>query len=140
MPEEVAEDEEESTETQSNPLDDPELLRELYHDEGMTQAEIGEEYGVTSSTVSHYMSKHEVETRANVVTDERLEDPEWLREKYGEEELTMQEIADIIGCSDGTVMRRLHDIEDLEIRRSSVEKSEDEADDEDEADEAEADE
>jgi len=128
--------EEEQAEEEYNPLDDPEYLREEYFEggpdgEGRTQADIGEEHGVTSSTVSHYMKKHGIETRANVVTDERLDDEDWLREQYEDEELTMQEIADIVGCSDGTVMRRLHQIEGLEVRRSTVgEPAEDDGGDE----------
>ena len=112
-PEEEAEEEE-----QTSPLDDPEFLREKYHDEDMTQGEIGELVGVTASTVSHYMKKHDVETDSRGALDERLDDPEFLREKYIEEEQTMAEIAEEVGCSDGTVMRRLHE-HDIEVRRSS---------------------
>jgi transposase-like protein len=92
-----------------SPLDDEGHLEELYHDQGLTQSEIAEEYGVTASTVSHYMSKHGVGTRAHAVDDERLTDPGWLREQYIEEGRTMQDIAEDIGCSDGTVMRRVHE-------------------------------
>jgi DNA-binding transcriptional regulator LsrR (DeoR family) len=103
-PENETEEEEEGS---KSPLDDEELLNKLYHEQGLTQAEIGEEYDVTASTVSHYMKKHEIKTSAHRVTDERLEDPEWLEQKYVDEDLTMQQIADEVGCSDGTVMRRL---------------------------------
>jgi predicted transcriptional regulator len=146
MPEEDEPAEEPAEEEQSgpdHPLDDAEYLREAYHGDaveegGATQARIGEEHGVTSSTVSHYMKKYDIETTGNTVSDERLDDPEWLREKYVDEELTMQEIADIVGCSDGTVMRRLHRVEGLEVRRSTVGQSADEGDDEaEEAEEAE---
>jgi DNA-binding transcriptional regulator LsrR (DeoR family) len=128
------EEEEEQEGTQS-PLDDEELLNELYHEEGLTQAEIGEKFDVTASTVSHYMKKHEIKTSAHRVTDERLEDPEWLEEKYIEEDMTMQAIADIVGCSDGTVMRRLrkHGI----IEEPSDEEDEDEADEGEEEEEPE---
>jgi DNA-directed RNA polymerase specialized sigma24 family protein len=118
-------EEEEPEETETSPLDDEETLVELYHEEGLTQAEIGERHGVSSSTVSHYMKKHGVETRANVVDDERLEDPEWLEEKYVGEGLTMQEIADEVGVSDGTVMRRLHK-HGIETSRGAAEPDEDE--------------
>lgn len=134
---------EEAEEENSNPLDDEEKLRELYEEEGLTQAEIGEQFDVTASTVSHYMRKHDIEARQTRVSDERLEDEEWLREKYEDEELTMQEIADEIGCSDGTVMRRLHQIDGLEIRRSRGEgddEDEDEAEGDANEDEGEADE
>lgn len=144
MPEETDEaDGDVETEEQEsvNPLDDEELLREEYEENGLTQAEIGEKYGgVTASTVSHYMKKHGIETNQTRVTDERLDDPEWLREKYEDEEWTMQEIADEVGCSDGTVMRRLHDVEDIEIRRSRGAAGEaEEAEEEDDEAEADAD-
>jgi len=92
-----------------SPLDDERHLEKLYHDQGLTQSEIAEEYGVTASTVSHYMSKHGVGTRAHAVDDERLADPDWLREQYIEEGRTMEDIAEDVGCSDGTVMRRVHE-------------------------------
>ena len=134
--------EEAQEEEEYNPLDDPEYLTKEYfgeedggEGEPRTQADIGEEHGVTASTVSHYMKKHGIKTRANVVSDERLEDEEWLRAHYlgeddadegGEgEEMTMQEIADEIGCSDGTVMRRLHKFE-IPVRRSATASDEDE--------------
>lgn len=142
-------DEAEEQETQPSPLNDPEFLREKYHAEELTQEEIGqldevvEHHGgaVTSSTVSHYMNKHDVETRANVIEDDRLDDEEWLQAAYegeveglGDEDgATMQQIADEIGCSDGTIMRRLHQIEGLEIRRSRD--SDDDGEDEDAEDE-----
>jgi len=120
----MPEDNEEEEQTESSPLDDAEYLEAAYHGDelvegGATQAEIGEEHGVTSSTVSHYMKKHDITTRANSVSDERLEDAEWLEEQYVDEEKTMQEIADEVGCSDGTVMRRLHKF-DIEVRRSAT--------------------
>jgi len=149
MPEENDSEEaaEEAEEEEYNPLDDPEYLEAVYNGDelvegGATQAQIGEEHGVTSSTVSHYMKKHGIETRANTITDERLEDEEWLRNAYlGEEDggegdrMTMQDIADEIGCSDGTVMRRLHKFE-IPVRRSATEGDDgEEAEDEEAEDE-----
>jgi transposase-like protein len=142
---EGAEPEDDEEEEKTSPLDDPEYLREQYHEKGRTQADIGDEHGVTSSTVSHYMKKYDIETRGNAVTDERLDDPEWLREAYegdavAEGGATMQQIADELGCSDGTVMRRLHQIDDLEIRRSASESDDEEDDEAEAANEAEDDE
>ena len=123
--------EEEDTEEESSPLDDADYLEAAYHGDelvegGATQAEIGEEHGVTSSTVSHYMKKHEITTRANSVSDERLEDAEWLENAVDEEDVTIQDISDEVGCSDGTVMRRLHKF-DIEVRRSAADENEEEA-------------
>jgi len=133
MSEDEQAEETEEEEQNENPLDNAEYLREQYHGESKTQAEIAEDHGVTSSTVSHYMSKHGVETRGTQVIDERLEDAEWLEAAYHGDGLveggaTMQEIADEVGCSDGTVMRRLrqHGV----IEPPSEEGEEDEEDDE----------
>lgn len=140
MPETESEgaDEAESEEEQKSPLDDKEYLQELYHEQDLTQAEIGEKHGVTASTVSHYMKKHEIKTRATQVTDERLDDPEWLRNEYLSEEdggkgesRTMMDIAEEVGCSDGTVMRRLRKHGIIE-EPSDDEEAEEEADDDEE--------
>lgn len=132
MPEQEAADEAEEQDAK-NPLDDPEKLKELYHDEEMTQAEIAEDYDTTSSTVSHYMTKHDIETRGADSVDERADDPEWLEDAYWGDTVTeggatMQEIANELECSDGTVMRRLHE-HDIDVRQSPI------ADDEDEEEE-----
>lgn len=121
MPEQEAADGPEEQDTQ-NPLDNPELLKELYHDEEMTQAEIADDFDTSTSTVSHYMSKHGVETRGADSVDERADDPEWLDNAYWGDAVTeggatMQEIANELECSDGTVMRRLHEYK-IDIRHS----------------------
>ena len=40
---------------------DPETLRRLYHGEGMTLQEVGDELGVAGSTVRTWMEKHGIE-------------------------------------------------------------------------------
>lgn len=42
---------------------DPDDLRRLYHDEGMTQAEIADHYGVNPGSVHYHMDKHGIERR-----------------------------------------------------------------------------
>ena len=135
MPEAQEAEEKQEEERSGSPLDDHDYLVELYHEQDLTQAQIAEEHDVTSSTVSHYMNKHGIETRAHVVDDDRLEDADWLREQYIEQERTMQEIADEVGCSDGTVMRRIHKhlSEDELAERSGTRSGGDEDDGEDEA-------
>jgi len=93
------------------------VLHELYVRLGWSQREIAETFDVTPSTVSHHLHKHDITTPGVGVSDERLDDPEYLREKYVDEGMTMAEIGEEVGCSDGTVMRRLHD-HDIEVRRS----------------------
>lgn len=42
---------------------DPEVLYELYHEEGLTQREIGDRYGVTGGAISVQMLKHGIKSR-----------------------------------------------------------------------------
>jgi len=88
---------------------DPIVLRHLYWTLGWTQQRIAEAHGTTASTVSYHLHRAGVETRYTSLTDERLDDPEFLREKYHGEGMTLAEIGEEIGCADGTVLRRLRD-------------------------------
>jgi transposase-like protein len=150
MPETEAADkaDEAEEEAEESPVyDDEEYLREQYHDENKTQAQIAEKHDITASTVSHYMNKYGIETKGHQVKDERLDDAEWLADQYLEEgeDRTMQDIADEVGCSDGTVMRRLREHGIIEAPEDEEEEAEgdDEEDEEaaeDEAEEADGDE
>lgn len=93
-------------------LDDPERLRGLYVEQGMTQAEIGDEHGVSQTTVSYYLDKHDIETGASDVPDE-LDNPHYMRRLYVVDGFTAPDIAAKHGVSTGTVLRRLeaHGIE-----------------------------
>lgn len=42
-----------------------ETLRKLYHEDGLTQPEIAEKYGIKHNTVSYWMKKHGIEARTN---------------------------------------------------------------------------
>jgi hypothetical protein len=46
-----------------NTVVDPETLRRLYHGEGLTQAEIGERFGVTHRTIGNWMMQHGIPRR-----------------------------------------------------------------------------
>jgi transposase len=98
--------------TQAREYHDETTLRELYHIRNMTAKEIGEKFDVRQETISYWLDKLNIETRSpkqsrnlrgtkagRKVTDERLQNESWLREKYIEDELTLAEIADIIGVS-----------------------------------------
>jgi len=43
---------------------DPEVLERLYHDEGLSQAEIAERSEITRSGIGYHMDKHGIETRS----------------------------------------------------------------------------
>lgn len=59
------------------PWRDPDLLRELYHNQGMSLREIADELGCVNSTVYKNMQKYDIEARdrriphANLYTDRR---------------------------------------------------------------------
>lgn len=74
-------------------------LRRLYHEEGMTLEEVGDELGLHHSTVGHHMRKHGVERRepSESRADHRLTDEDWLRDML-ETDLTYEEIAEEAGA------------------------------------------
>ncbi|WP_157884867.1 HNH endonuclease [Halorubrum aethiopicum] len=92
---------------------DEEWLREQYVEEHRSTTDISEECGCARSTVSKWLNKHDIETRTGRVSDERLNDADWLRKQYVEERRRSSEIAEDCGCSKPTVVRRLnkHNIE-----------------------------
>lgn len=47
----------------NDPWDDPELLRELYHDEGLSLQEIGEQLGYDRTTIHRWMEHLGIERR-----------------------------------------------------------------------------
>jgi DNA-binding transcriptional regulator LsrR (DeoR family) len=44
------------------PWKDPDRLRRLYHDDGLTQSEIAHRFGIDDSTVSYWFTKFGIET------------------------------------------------------------------------------
>jgi transcriptional regulator with XRE-family HTH domain len=59
------------TQPRVRPHQDPDLLRELYHDEGLSQTEVGDELGCDQATVSKWMRKFGIETRPPMHERER---------------------------------------------------------------------
>jgi len=93
------------------PWDDGALLRAMYHDDGMTQSEIADEFGCSVSTITRAMERNGVEARglSDAVSAGRSEEPwhdaELLERMYHGRSMTLQEIGDELGCSPGTVGR-----------------------------------
>jgi len=93
----------------SAPYTDAETLRHLYHEQEMTVYEIAERFGRSYNTVLHHFEKHGIERRSaaesrelrgtnpSLPDDAPHSDPEWLREKYHDEGLTLAEVADEAG-------------------------------------------
>lgn len=117
-----AESEAESTdeEESSGSLLTREELVTAHEDMGKSFTEIAEELDVTPSTISYYAKKYGIESTSQHQSYEgtKVDDPEWLQEQYHDNELSMQEVGDLVGASDGTVMRYMqkHDIEPRRAR------------------------
>lgn len=83
------------------PYHDEETLRELYHVEGLSTAEIADRFGTSQSTISRWLSRHGIETRSfgeHQIPD-KLRDGDWLRTQHFDMERTIADIADDVGCS-----------------------------------------
>lgn len=93
-------------------VDDPDELRRLYWGEGMYQQEIADELDCSRALIVKRMQEFDIESRPRGQQTEGdlslLNDPDWLREKYIDEDLDGNEIAEIIGCTGGGVRKRLH--------------------------------
>ena len=79
----------------SDLIDDPGTLRELYHEKGLTYAEIAEKADVSASTVGNRLKEYGIQTRgvggSEPGADHKRES--WLREKYFDDGLTTYEMA-----------------------------------------------
>jgi len=53
----------------AEPWKDPEVLRRLYHDKGLTQREIADEFGCTQPNISHWLRRLGIETRTTSETE-----------------------------------------------------------------------
>lgn len=94
------------------PYRDAEWLREMYHGEELTQAEIAELAGCHRRTIATWFRRHEIEgrpagVRKKVGNSGPWDDEELLNELYVEEKQTLAEIADQLGTSEGVIQRRM---------------------------------
>lgn len=74
---------------------DPEWLRSRLK-LGMTQMEMAEEAGVSNVSIHNHIKKHDLEVD---VARKPHWDEEWLRRKYHDEEMSMEEMAERAGVS-----------------------------------------
>lgn len=96
-------------------------LRELYWEEGLSQIEIGERFGVHRKTVDHWFQKHGIEKRSSgealtqlaLNEDVPYRDEEVLRELYWDEGLTQKEIGKTFGVKQPRIQKwmKFHGIE-----------------------------
>lgn len=87
---------------------DPELLRELYVDEGLTRREVADRLDCTMGDVRYHMEKHDIMQDARPWRDTEL-----LREKCEEEHIPVPELAERWDCGATTLYWHLekHNIE-----------------------------
>jgi transposase len=93
---------------------DAEWLYEKYYEDNWMMHEIAEECNITEPAVSRWFDKHDIDSRnSDLITDERLTDASWVRDKYYDEGLSTRDIADECDCHQLTVLRWMdkHDIE-----------------------------
>lgn len=91
----------------SKPYQDEELLREMYLDRGMKMAEIGDELGCSTITISRWLRKYDIKTRSSAELKKLDLSEELLRELYIDKEMDTYEIADKLGCVHQTVSEYL---------------------------------
>lgn len=100
-------------------------LREKYLKEDFSAHEIANMLGCSTDSVHYWRSEHGIgpkKTQGDV--DQRLDDPEWLRERYIDKGMTMREIAESIGEYQSNVQRRLAEF-DIESRPAGFQSGED---------------
>lgn len=88
------------------PLQDEELLRELYLQRELSLSGVAENVGCTVWKVRYWLTHHGIETRepgGSTFAVPELTDYNWIQTKYIEEELTSIEIAEFLDCSPRTV-------------------------------------
>lgn len=90
-----------------------ENLHNLYVEQGMTMAAIGEKFGCHETTVLSRLEEYDIETRnrGQECLDPRLDDPSTLRSLHHEQKLTAEEIGDELGCNRKTVLARLREFD-----------------------------
>ncbi len=98
-------------------LHNKEWLREQYVDEHRSTRDIAEELDMSRTAVSSWLDRHNIEKRGSPGSGnqpiEELQNEEWLRERYADQEQSTYDIADQLGVARTTVcawMRR-HGIE-----------------------------
>lgn len=92
------------------PWRDKEKIREEYVEGERSIHDIADEWDCAPKTVSNWVKRHGFEMRSpGGVTDDRLRDEEWLQEKYHGEDLSQSEIAEILGCHQHSVGRKIRE-------------------------------
>lgn len=99
-------------------LRDADWIRKQYHDKELSISEIAKKCSVTPSTLSDWMDDHGIEKAGEGGCrgdTEKLRDELWLREKYVEEQLSIDDLSELLGVTNPTILRWL-DRNDIETR------------------------
>lgn len=88
------------------PWRNEDVLRRLYHEEGMTQAEVAEELGCAESTVNRYVHKYDLDVNDIGSTNEKIRSVD-LEELYWGNGMDQSEVADRCECSVATVSKEM---------------------------------
>ena len=94
-------------------LTDPDKLRELYVEKGLSTTEIGQKYDCSRRQVSEWLKKHDIpiEARGSGTHPETrfdLDDREMLKKEYVDKGRTMADLGDEFDCSPRIVCKWLH--------------------------------
>jgi transposase len=84
----------------NTPWRDEEALRELYREQGLSQDEIAEEYGVSKKTILRWLKRHGIRYP--------WRDKDRMVEKYVEQQMNAREIAEEWGCTRSNILEWLH--------------------------------
>lgn len=81
----------------------PETLRKLYWEEGLSLNQIARKLGVNSTLILHHMKRHNIER--NSPHGKKLNvDKETLENLYWKERLSLNKIAKLFGVVGGTIL------------------------------------
>jgi len=102
---------------------DEEILRELYIEQELSLADVGEELGVAGSTISDWLEHHDIPKRG---TGSRmsekghpLDDGDELKRLYQDERMSSNDIAKEYGFTQSEVMNRIYAF-DIDTRNRKV--------------------
>jgi DNA-directed RNA polymerase specialized sigma24 family protein len=97
-------------------LDSRRWLRHAYLGQGRSAHSIAAELGCSPKVVVSALHRLRIPTRPKrPQTSARLGDGEWLRQRYGDERMSIVAVANELGCSPGAVRRALHR-HDIDVR------------------------
>lgn len=87
-----------------------EWISEQYLDKEKSTVEIAKEIGCNRTAVNDALKKFGISARGKISKYELLRDKEWLKKKYVDEQLTLEEIAELTGSTRGNIGCHLNTI------------------------------